>query len=204
MNISAIPASHIKEGASFGKDYQVEDIEHVMQLTKQLNDSFQKTEEPEHKSPAAICVSIAGAILTMFILGKCAASKLMTAFPSITTKLGSAVRKGANVVRDFSDDVAKGAKLQKGGKYTQFVGDKVSKAESFLRKNYIKLRDKSGAENLITNAAGLTAVAAVAPEVISVDGNNDGVSDIAQKNVNAYKNALKNVGIVSEIVDALA
>ena len=67
-----------------------------------------------------------------------------------------------------------------------------------------KTNKKTDAENLITNAAGLTAVAAVAPEVISVDGNNDGVSDIAQRNVNAYKNALKNVGIVSEIVEALA
>lgn len=204
MNISASQSIPVKERTSFGKEYQVEDVEHVMQLTRELNDSFQRAEEPEHKSVAGIFASVAGAILTMFILGKCAASKIMTAFPGITTKLGSAIRKGANVVRDYSDDVAKGAKLQKGGKYTQFVGDKVSKAESFLRKNYIKLRDKSGAENLITNAVGLTAVATIAPEVISVDGNNDGVSDIAQKNVNAYKNALRNVGIISEIVEALA
>lgn len=204
MNISVSQSIPVKERTSFGKEYQVEDVEHVMQLTRELNDSFQRAEEPEHKSIGGIFASVTGAILTMFILGKCAASKVMTAFPSISTKLSNGVRAGANLVRDFSDDVAKGVKLQKGGKYTQLAGEKVAQAENFLRKNYIKLRDKTGVENLITNAAGLTAVAAVAPEVISVDGNNDGVSDIAQRNVNAYKNALKNVGIVSEIVEALA
>ena len=199
MNISASQSIPVKERTSFGKEYQVEDVEHVMQLTRELNDSFQRAEEPEHKSIGGIFASVTGAILTMFILGKCATSKVMTAFPSISTKLSNGVRAGANLVRDFSDDVAKGVKLQKGGKYTQLAGEKVAQAENFLRKNYIKLRDKTGVENLITNAAGLTAVAAVAPEIISVDGNNDGVSDIAQRNVNAYKNALKNVGIISEI-----
>lgn len=203
MNISAAKSGLINEQTSFGKEYQIEDAEYILRLAKELNDSFQKAEEPEHKSKAGVIASVVVATLAMYVIGKSAASKVMTAFPSISTKLSNGMRKGANFVRDFSDDVAKGVKLEKGGKFTKFIGEKVSKFENLLRINFIKLRDKSSIENLIGNTAGLTAVAAVTPEIISVDGNNDGISDIAQKNVNAYKNAMNRVGILSEIIEAL-
>lgn len=204
MNISATSSTQITPQASFGRDYQIEDAERVMKLTEELQDSFKKNDEVEHKSASSICVSVLGAVLTSFILGKCAASKVMTAFPSITSKLSSGLRKGANLVRDFSDDVAQGVKLKKGGKGAKFVAKNIGKAEKFAREQFVKLRDKSSTENIITNAVGLASVATIAPEVLSVDGNKDGVSDIAQKNVNAYRNAINNVGIVSEIVEALA
>ena len=204
MNISAMQSFRGNELTSFGKEYQVEDAEQVMILKRKLNDSFQKTEKPEHKSIGAICASVTGAILTMFILGKCVSSRVMNAFPFISEKLYTCTSKRANFVRHYSSEIAKGNRLKKGGKYTKLIGEFVSKSENFLRKSYIKLTNKGGAENLISNMAGIAAVATVTPDIISVDGNNDGISDIAQKNVNAYKNALKSIGILSEIVEVIA
>ena len=203
MNISATGGPSLKS-SSFGKEYQVEDAERIIQLTEELNDSFKKEENIDNKSAVAVGASAIGAVLTTFILGKCAASKVITAFPSVSSKLTSGLRKGANAIRDFSDDVAKGVKLKKGGKYTKFLGDKVLKLEKSAREQFIKLSQKSSTENVLTNAIGIVSAATIAPEVLSVDGNNDGISDIAQKNVNAYRNAIHNVGIVSEIVEALA
>ena len=203
MNISATSGPSLKS-SSFGKEYQVEDAERIIQLTEELNDSFKKEENIDNKSAVAVGASAIGAVLTTFILGKCAASKVITAFPSVSSKLTSGLRKGANAIRDFSDDVAKGVKLKKGGKYTKFLGDKVLKLEKSAREQFIKLSQKSSTENVLTNAIGIVSAATIAPEVLSVDGNNDGISDIAQKNVNAYRNAIHNVGIVSEIVEALA
>lgn len=203
MNISATGGPSLNS-SSFGKEYQVEDAERIIQLTEELNDSFKKEENTDNKSAVAVGASAIGAVLTTFILGKCAASKVITAFPSVSSKLTSGIRKGANTIRDFSDDVAKGVKLKKGGKYTKFLGDKVSKLEKSAREQFIKLSQKSSTENVLTNAIGIASAATIAPEVLSVDGNNDGISDIAQRNVNAYRNAIHNVGIVSEIVEALA
>ena len=38
----------------------------------------------------------------------------------------------------------------------------------------------------------------------TVDGNDDGISDIAQKDVNAYKNAIGSISILDEIVKSLS
>lgn len=204
MNVSALNSTPVKSQPSFGREYQIEDAEHIMELSEQLEDSFSKAEKPAIKSAGGILASVIGAVLTTFVIGKCAASKVTTAFPSLSTKLTDGLRKGANSVKNYADDVAKGVKLQKGGKYTKFVGEKVGLAEKFARNKYQHLAEKMGPEGVITNAVGLAFVATIVPEILKVDGNQDGVSDIAQRNVSAYKNAMKNVGIVSEIVDSLS
>lgn len=204
MNISALNSVPANSSTSFGRDYQIEDAEHIIELSEELSDSFQKAEKPEIKSKGAIFASVIGAVLTTFVVGKCAAAKVTTAFPSLSTKITDGLRKGADCVKNYSDDVANGVKLQKGGKYTKFVGEKVGIAENFARNEYKKLANKMGAEGIIRNAAGVGAVVAIAPEILSVDGNEDGVSDIAQKNVNAYKNAVRSLGIVSDIIESLS
>lgn len=204
MNVSALNSTPLKPQPSFGREYQIEDAEHIMELSEQLSDSFDKVEKPQVKSAGGILASVIGAILTTFVVGKCAAAKVITAFPSLSTKVNDGLRKGANFVKNYADDLANGVKLQKGGKYTKFVGEKVGIAENSLRSVYKNLVNKMGTDGLIKNAVGVGAVAAIAPEILKVDGNKDGIADIAQRNVSAYKNALNNVGIVSEIVDSLS
>lgn len=204
MNVSALNSTPVKSQPSFGKEYQIEDAEHIMELSGQLEDSFSKAEKPAIKSAGGILASVIGAVLAAFVMGKCAASKVTTAFPSISTKITNGLRKGANSLRNYADDVANGVKLQKGGKLAQAAGKKVAVVEKFARNKYQQLAEKMGAEGIITNAVGLASVATIVPEILKVDGNQDGISDIAQRNVSAYKNAMKNVGIVSEIVDSLS
>ncbi len=208
MNISANNSINGNVNTTFGKEYKIEDAEHIARLTEELKDSFIKGNEgkevPEMKSFAGICASAIGAVLTTFVIGKCAASKVMTAFPGLTSKASNYIRKNANFVRDYADDVANGIKLKKGGKYTKAAAEGIGKAEKFAREKFISLRDKMGTEGIISNMAGAAAIASVAPEILSVDGNKDGISDIAQRNVNAYKNAAQNIGIISEVVNALA
>lgn len=204
MNVSALNSTPLKPQPSFGREYQIEDAEHIMELSEQLSDSFDKVEKPQVKSAGGIFASVIGAVLTTFVIGKCAAAKVITAFPSLSTKINDGLRKGANFVKNYADDLANGVKLQKGGKYTKFVGEKVGIAENSLRGLYKNLVNKMGTDGLIKNIVGVGAVATIAPEIVKVDGNKDGIADIAQRNVSAYKNALNNVGIVSEIVDSLS
>ena len=212
MNISATNYSQMTKQVGFGNedmeiernDVSIEDAEKIIKLSEQLSDSFEKIEQPKIKSAGGILASLLGAGLATFVVGKCAANKVMVAFPSLPEKITNVMRKGANIVRDYADDVANGAKLQKGGKYTQTIAKNVGKAEAFAREQFVKYRDKLGLEGLLTNAVGIASIATIAPEVIKVDGNEDGISDIAQKNVSAYKNALNSVGIVSELVDSLS
>lgn len=208
MNVSAFNSTQMKPQTSFGREYQVEDAEHIIELSEKLNDSFTSSEKPQIKSAGGIFASVLCAILTSFILGKCAASKIMTAFPGtskkVTEGLANGLKKGADNLKNYADDVANGVKLQKGGKYTKMLGGKVASVEEFARNKLVKMKDKIGLESMVTNAVGIASVATIAPEVLKVDGNNDGVSDIAQRNVSAYKNAMKNVGLVSEIIDSLS
>lgn len=206
MNISATNLSHVQARPAFGQEAQIdldelsiEDAEKIVKLSEQLGDSFKKSEKPKVKSAGGVLASVLGTVLATFVIGKCAASKVMTAFPSISGKVNSGLKKGADAVKNYADD------LVKGGKNSKAIGEGINKAEKFAREAFIKLRDKSGgADKLLTNAVGIASVAAVAPEIMKVDGNEDGISDIAQKNISAYKNALHSVGIVSELIDSLS
>ena len=210
MNISASNSVNPNLNTSFGREVSFDDSEKIIILGQDLKDSFKKNapngddEAPEKKSIVGVCTSVTVAVLSSFVAGKCLALKMMTAFPSLTPKLTNVVRKNADFVKNYADDVVNGVKMQKGGKAAKVVASKVAQAENFARGQFVKLRDKVGIESAVGTIAGAAAAAAISPEIISVDGNNDGVADIAQKNVNAYRNAAQNIGIVSEIVSVLA
>lgn len=205
MNISANNYSPIKPQASFGKEYEIEDAEHIAKLTEELKDSFNKDcEDEEKKSKAGIFASVAGAILTTFVIGKCAASKVMTAFPKLCSKLTGGLRKGANFVRNSADDILNGKKLPKSNKFVKNITKQIARLEKKARELFVKITGKSSTENVVSTAVGVAAASAVAPEIIKVDSNNDDIPDIAQRNVNAYKNAAQKIGIVSEVVGALS
>ncbi|MBE7705166.1 MAG: hypothetical protein E7Z90_05060 [Cyanobacteria bacterium SIG29] len=209
MNINSNISAKFTSTPAFGKDFSVEDAENIARLSGELNDSFETNnvnddEKAKKKSAGQFLASIGGAIATAFVLGKCGASKILTAFPKLAGKITNFIRKGANFVRNFADDVVNGVKLKKGGKFTKSAAKKIANLEKKAREIYINKRNKSSAEEVIKNAVGVAAMATVVPQVATVDGNNDGVSDLAQKEISAYQSFLQKSAIIEGITDTFA
>lgn len=201
MNISAINCTPIKPQASFGSEVRdVADAQRVLNLSKELNDSFQK--DPDHKSPVQTAVSVAGALAATFVLGKLTAGKILEVCPNLLTKTAAGAKKAAGTIKNikvpdkFSNlgkKVAENPALEKvSSKFTKFTGKAVESAKAFVQKN--------GAEKTFKTGMGVASMLALGSQVINVDGNKDGIADIAQNNVNAYSNAMKDLGVFSEIL----
>jgi hypothetical protein len=208
MNISAINCTPIKPKTSFSggidenKDYySFEDVQKVMDLTNQLDDSFTKEDNSDvkQKSKLQTAVSVAGALATTFALGKSVASYAFSISPKLPSKLNGVIKAGGNFIKNNSEKLA-----SKNGKVAQFIGKNVGKLENTARQAYTNAVANSNVNQVLSNIAGVAAVGGIASKVITVDGNKDGVKDIAQENVNAYKNALGTFDTLKSVADALA
>jgi hypothetical protein len=208
MNISAINCTPIKPKTSFSggidenKDYySFEDVQKVMDLTNQLDDSFTKEDNSDvkQKSKLQTAVSVAGALDTTFALGKSVASYAFSISPKLPSKLNGVIKAGGNFIKNNSEKLA-----SKNGKVAQFIGKNVGKLENTARQAYTNAVANSNVNQVLSNIAGVAAVGGIASKVITVDGNKDGVKDIAQENVNAYKNALGTFDTLKSVADALA
>lgn len=165
----------------------------VLSSSQQLADSFSKTDEEGNtvKSPLATIVSVAGVVLSTFLLGK------------NVGKLGASLaKKLPTSVKDKAVNVAKGAveKLNQSiGKIKNTkISENLTKVVNGAVEYVVKDPTKAAA-----NIVGAGAVVAVAPDVINADANGDGIADIAQHNVNAYKSALQGAELLADIVSAL-
>ena len=213
MNISAVNCTPIKPQA-FGND--IDKAQVVLTKSKALGDSF--TKDPEQKSKIATAVSVAGAFLTCFLLGKGLASKTLEVFPKLTGHIvnlskkvasGASVLAGkvksvpvpekvvnskvATVVKETSEKIASNPKFKEAVDFaSQKAGVVINKVKA------------QSPETLIKNSAGLASMALLGRQVSTVDGNGDGIADIAQKDVNAYKNAIGSLGLFSDIIDAIS
>lgn len=205
MSISAVNCTPIKPQVSFGNDKEVEDVQRVLNLTTELKDQFQGGTKT--KSNLQTAVSVLGAFAATFVLGKVAASKVLTAFPSLPSKIASGTKAAAAKIKDIQvpekvlnskamksiKEIAASPKLQSASASVKKLAQKASE--------YIS---KKGPETVLKNAAGIASMGILGTQVIKVDGNGDGIADIAQNNVNAYKNALSSVGAIGEIVEAMS
>lgn len=210
MNVSAVNCTPIKPQVSFGQDQDFSDAQRVLDMSKELSDSFAK--EDGQKSKLQTIASIGGALATTCILGRAMAGKLIDA--GVHTKLASFGKtvlakakdiKAPNFVKNvkFPEKVQKGiAKIAENPKVKNtaaVVVDKATKLKSSAQ-TYIA---EHGAEKIIKDTAGLASMAVFGTQIAKVDGNGDGIADIAQKNVNAYQNAVRDMGVVGEIAKAL-
>lgn len=210
MNVSAVNCTPIKPQVSFGKEQDFSDAQRVLDMSKELSDSFSK--EDGQKTKLQTLASIAGALATTCILGRAMAGKLIDA--GVHTKIASlgktAMNKAKNLkAPNFVKNVKFPAKLQKGinviaeNPKVKNATTKVVEGAGKLKSNAQAYITEHGVEKVIKDVAGLTSMAVFGTQVAKVDGNGDGVADIAQKNVNAYQNAVKNMGVVGEITKAL-
>ena len=212
MNVSAVNCTPIKPKVSFGNEQDAfSDAQKVLDLSKQLSDNFQKGEDPQQKTKAQTAISVLGALATTFVLGKVAADKIITAFPNMLTKVGTGAKTVVNKAKtvkvpNFVKNVKVPEKVRSGfgkvvanpvvKKATNFAGSAASKATTYLK--------TQSPEKLFTNGAGIASMIALGSKISKVDGNNDGVADIAQENISAYRSFAQNAGIFTEIVSALS
>lgn len=206
MNVSAINCTPIKPQASFGYAQGAEEAQRVLELSKQLKDSFNKevqqgNESSEgkitNKNPIQTTLSVLGACATMFALGKGAgkgvvavAKKLPEGFKENVLKSGSSVKTFiSNQASKFSGKETSPNFLLKS------IGKALKNAKATISKN---------PEKSFTNATGIIAATTLVPAITTADGNKDGIADIAQNNINAYVDVFKRAEIFSDIVNALS
>ncbi len=206
MSISAINCTPIKPQASFGSAQGVDEAQKVLELSKQLNDSFASgtrcngdcdEEKVTNKNPIQTTISVLGACATMFALGKGAGKGLV----ALTKKVPASAKEnilntGKKAVSVISEQVAK---LPKNEKVSTILSNTVGKAFNRAKDVVMKNPEKS-----FTTAAGVLAASTLVPAITTADGNKDGVADIAQNNINAYASAFKKAEIFADIVGALS
>lgn len=213
MKVSAVNSTPLKP-QSFGND--VNNAQFVLEKSRELGDRF--TKNPEEKSLLSTFVSVLGAFATCFLLGKGLASKTMEVFPKLSGQIvelskkvfaGASVFAGklksvkvpekvasskvANVVKETAEKVSANPKVKNiAGKVVEFASSSFTKIKA------------QPPEKIIKNAAGIASMAILGSQIATVDGNDDGIADIAQKDVNAYKNAIGSIGILGDIMKSLS
>ena len=166
----------------------------VLTRSQQLADSFKKTDAEGHqvKSPIATAVSVVGVVLSTFLLGK----NIGKLGVNISKKLPEGVKQTlvgkAKAGVEFSNKMI--GKIKNAG-----IKDKVTNAFSSAVEYVVKDPAK-----FAVNASGVVAVASIAPDVVKADGNGDGIADIAQHNISAYKSALQGAELLTEIAGSLS
>ena len=198
MNISAMNCTPIKPQVqaqtSFKSDRKLSQ-EECLDLIKQLSDDSM----PEKKGKLATAISIATAVAVSFIGAKFVATKAFDLFPTAPTKIYNGLKKVANKAKTKLADFATSDNTVK-----KFVGEKGGKIENEARTAFKKIQGDKDPKETLKTLFGLGSMFTVAPKVAKVDGNEDGIPDIAQKNVNAYKNALSTVEGISDIMNAFS
>lgn len=206
MSISAINCTPIKPQASFGSAQGVDEAQKVLELSKQLNDSFASgtrcngdcdEEKVTNKNPIQTTISVLGACATMFALGKGAGKGVVALAKKVPASAKENIlNTGKKAVSVISEQVAK---LPKNEKVSTILSNTVGKAFNRAKDVVMKNPEKS-----FTTAAGVLAASTLVPAITTADGNKDGVADIAQNNINAYASAFKKAEIFADIVGALS
>ena len=204
MNVSAINCSPIKPQVSFGAPEGVDEANKVLTLSKELSDSFKKedSEGNEIKNPIHTAFSVLTAAMAMFALGKGMGKAAVIGAKKIPAGAKQAVVENATKAKGFFSKLAD--KLPKNEKVATFFNKTVGKAANAVKTSVAKAVEKNGAEKVFTTAAGVVAASTLVPKIASADANGDGISDIAQKNVNAYQSAFKSAEIFADMVNVLA
>ena len=206
MSISAINCTPIKPQTSFGSAQGVDEAQKVLELSRQLNDSFTcskcsdgdcDSEKVTNKNPLQTAISVLGACATMFALGKGAGKGVVALAKKVPASAKENIlNTGKKAAAAISEQAAK---LPKNEKVSTILSNTVGKAFNRAKDVVMKNPEKS-----FTTAAGVLAATTLVPSIATVDGNKDGVADIAQNNINAYASAFKKAEIFSDMINALS
>ena len=211
MQVSAINTNNFGNGYYTEMSREnIQDIEKVSQFLRNYSDShalnqYDNEEQPQQKSFLGVAASIIVGGIGMFALAK----KGLKSASSVLNNVK------ASEVAIKAAELAKNSKLtQKAGEITQKLQNKITNkiadnkvlsritsiGKEVIVDNVAKLINKIGVENTVAGAASIGATAYVA----RTDGNGNGIPDIAEKGVNAYKNALSHIDAIKEVVDLVS
>lgn len=197
MQLSAVNSQSFK-GNSF-KDFEkrekreLKQMEEGLQALRKAQDSLCFENEPEKKSTLGTIASVALGAAFLFAIGKKGCNKTQEAVKAITDKT-----KGSAKIQKFTNGVTKNiAKLTVKNKMASTLQTKISQAGSLVNEKVIK---KAGLDNLAGAATAIAGTCVVA----NTDSNGDGVADIGQKGVNAYKGALEGAGFLHQLADIIS
>lgn len=206
MSITSVNCTPIKPQVSFASAEGVDEAQKILQLSRQLNDSFQKENKDDDenitvKHPLQTTLSLAGAGLAMFALGKGVGKAIIGASKKTPENVKTGLVKGLKTASDWTSKQAD--KLPKNEKLTAVFDKSVGKVANGLKGAVSNAIEKNGAEKVFTTATGALAAATLLPKVAKADGNSDGIADIAQNGINAYQSAFKTAEIFSDMINAL-
>ena len=185
-------------------------ISNAMLDTMDSYEASVKAEEDKKnkKNIFGVMLSIATAGVLAFAGGKIITDKLSKVFPKTAGSFKTGLSKLSDCgfwskAKDFctkhSESVkpaeAKIGKLFQGAKNT--VMKKSASGVELAQKG---LKSEKALSNIVGGALAAGGVARIA----TVDGNGDGVKDITQKNVNAYKSAIEGIDIIQAVAKTLS
>lgn len=191
---------------SFGKNgYFVEmtkedikDLESFNKTLKKYNDiqniNHTNSEgEPQRKGIIATLLSIAVGGAVIFAASKKGYRSVSSVVSTVTKKIS---QKGS--VQNFAGAVKN---LANSYKLTSNISKTLSSAKDKVTNSIVgEFAKKAGAENIFAGATTLGVTARVLKE----DGNENGIPDIMERGVNAYKNVLKEADLAKEVIDTLS
>ncbi len=211
MSISAVNCSPIKPQVSFGDtEYESKESKKVAGLSDvdrlyneaRKYDEFSKSNDgsPKSKSFLQTFFSVAAAFVVTYGCGKLLASQALNLFPKASGKILNGLKVVGNGLLNKTEKLAN----NEGHKNISKVAKKANDVLAQLKAKAVDSIKNEGIDNFIKNIAGVASVLGFVPKITTVDGNNDGIADITQEGVNAYKNAINEVNIISDILKAAA
>jgi len=211
MQVSAVNSTNF--GNSYYTDMSEADIrkaEQISRALKQYNDTFTSSEgESKRKSVLGIIASVGVGLAGIFLLTKKGLKGAESIAESI--KKDDLAQKAVEKVTDYANKTgisSKFSKLSKTITKSKIVQDAAT-TFNLYKINYplgqkatkvVNNIGKLGRDNIIAGATSLGATAYVA----TTDGDGNGIVDIAEKGVNAYKNALGRIDAIKDFVDLVS
>lgn len=210
MQVNSVNSLNFKSNYQLDNENETEKmLEAARTLENMLPDRFvTKTDEEgnevKQKSAIGTAASFAGAAIVSFFLAKRLITKGTEAFN--TLKDSKTAQKAANAVKDFASKQASkiGEKINNSEKLSGIVENvRNSKVADIAGKFAESVKggiNKVGAKNVAAGVGGAAGVAYIS----KTDSNNDGISDLAQKGVNAYKGTVERLGAIGEAIKVLS
>ncbi len=192
MNISPVNCSPIKPQAFGSEGYNEDNYNKVLVLTNQMNDELVHSDNIKTPIAAVASVALAGAVA--FVSGKKVAQVATTVCKNLPAAFEKTLKTASKSLQNAGEKLT-GANSGKLLKLKNYTGKAISGIENAARTAYKKLAYSGIASDIpksdipkraFQNLAGWAAVAVSVPSLCAKDANANGVSDLVEKNTNAY------------------
>ena len=215
-----IPAISFKGGENvFGEEFEkdnISDIEYYRKISDAMMDTmdaYQPSEKEEDKKNKknilGVALSLATAGILAFVGGKIITDKLSQIFPKTAGAASKKLAKFAdgeflNKVTGFFEKHSTVTEKVNAGKIGKWFRNKKASASKLVVSALNWAKNGLKSEKALSNLGGAALAAAGVSRIATVDGNGDGVKDITQKNVNAYKSAIQGIDILEAITKTIS